>query len=251
MLILAAISTAAVLAALGLIHVYWAAGGALGGAVSVPERNGEALFHPGRAATLVVAFLLFSASAVLLARAGFWGTWLPKQPLAWGAWTLTAVFLLRAIGDFRWVGFFKRVRGTAFARWDSRLFSPLCLLLALGCMVVSMKAATVPELERMIARFAPTELRVDISGLSGGDRQALGKLIEAGRVIDRIFLSQLWSGNLALYEKLKADHTPLGKAGCVTSRSTKVRGPISTSTARFSMAYRPESRRARTSIPKT
>ena len=38
----------------------------------------------------------------------------------------------RAIGDFKYVGFFKRVRGSKFARMDTLVYSPLCLLLALG-----------------------------------------------------------------------------------------------------------------------
>ena len=69
-----------------------------------------------------------------------------------------------------------------------------------------------PELNRMAARFAPTPIRVDTSGLNMGDRQALAKLIEAARVLNTIFLRQLWSGNLATYEKIKADQTPLGQA---------------------------------------
>ena len=68
------------------------------------------------------------------------------------------------------------------------------------------------QLEKMIARFQPTELRVDVSKLSPGDRQALGKTIEAARVLNGIFLTQMWSGNHALYAKLQRDKTPLGKA---------------------------------------
>jgi len=78
-----------------------------------------------------------------------------------------------------------------------------------------LSAQTTPDLSKlnqMIARFAPAEMRVDISGLSAGDRRALSKLIEAARLYNHIFLRQLWSGNLALYEKLKGDHTPLGRA---------------------------------------
>ena len=37
---------------------------------------------------------------------------------------------LRAVGDFRMVGFWKTVRDTPFARWDTRLFSPLCVAIA-------------------------------------------------------------------------------------------------------------------------
>ena len=78
-----------------------------------------------------------------------------------------------------------------------------------------MLAGNVPDLaqlNRMTARFARTELKVDLSGLSAGDRQALVKLIEAARIYNDIFMRQLWSGNPALYAKLQQDTTPLGKA---------------------------------------
>jgi hypothetical protein len=68
------------------------------------------------------------------------------------------------------------------------------------------------ELEKMAARFAPTPLRVDTSGLSSGDRQALVKLIQAARILNDIFLKQLWDGNTALYARLQKDSSPLGKA---------------------------------------
>jgi len=68
------------------------------------------------------------------------------------------------------------------------------------------------QLNQMAARFAPTPLTVDVTHLSPGDRDALIKLIEAGRVIDDIFLQQLWSGNEKLYQQLQKDTSPLGKA---------------------------------------
>ena len=68
------------------------------------------------------------------------------------------------------------------------------------------------ELEQMASRFAPTPLKVDVSRLDRGDREALIKLIEAGRVIDDIFLQQLWSGNEKLYRQLRQDTSPLGRA---------------------------------------
>jgi len=68
------------------------------------------------------------------------------------------------------------------------------------------------ELEKMTARFAPTELRVDTGALSPGDQKALVKLIEAGRIMHEIFLDQMWSGNDALRAKLREDRTPLGRA---------------------------------------
>jgi hypothetical protein len=68
------------------------------------------------------------------------------------------------------------------------------------------------ELNRMIARFSPAELKVDTSGLSAGDKQALQKLMEAARAIDDVFVTQLWSGNAALWDRLKKDASPLGRA---------------------------------------
>jgi len=81
--------------------------------------------------------------------------------------------------------------------------------------MLALTASNVPDLaqlDQMIARFAPTELRADISHLSSGDRAALAKLIEASRILNDIFLKQMWSGNPDLHEKLKRDKTPLGKA---------------------------------------
>jgi hypothetical protein len=68
------------------------------------------------------------------------------------------------------------------------------------------------ELNRMAARFAPAPLDVDLSALSAGDKKALAKLVEAGHVIDHLFMQQFWSGNLALYQKLQQDKSPLGQA---------------------------------------
>jgi hypothetical protein len=89
-----------------------------------------------------------------------------------------------------------------------RRFAPIlfCLSLAVAA------APNLAELNRMIARFAPAELKVDTSKLAPGDQQALGKLIGAARVLDGLFLTQRWSGNAALRANLQKDTSELGKA---------------------------------------
>src|ERR1700674_2154574 len=82
----------------------------------------------------------------------------------------------------------------------------------LFCMVAIASIPDLRELNRMIARFAPAELKVDTSGLSAGDKQALQKLLEAANVIDSLFLTQRWSGNAALLAQLQKDTSALGKA---------------------------------------
>src|SRR5215467_14443343 len=97
----------------------------------------------------------------------------------------------------------------------------LLLLFAFTLMATAQNTPTTPappttpnleELNRMIARFAPAPLEVDLSGLSAGDKKALAKLIEAAHLTNDVFLDQLWSGNTALYHKLQQDKSPLGQA---------------------------------------
>lgn len=62
-----------------------------------------------------------------------------------------------------------------------------------------------------IRQFAPTDLTADTSHLSENDRKALDKLIEAAKLLDPLFLRQVWSGNEALLKKLQADNSPEGR----------------------------------------
>jgi hypothetical protein len=75
-------------------------------------------------------------------------------------------------------------------------------------------AAAIPnlnELKQMSGRFAPVTLHHDESRLLPGDRKALPKLVEAARVLNFLFMDQLWSGDRALYQKLQQDTSALGK----------------------------------------
>ncbi|HXB75267.1 MAG TPA: hypothetical protein VNY05_43945 [Candidatus Acidoferrales bacterium] len=83
---------------------------------------------------------------------------------------------------------------------------PILVLLAAAAVMPDLN-----QLKEMSARFAPVKLKYDTSTLSAGDRQALAKLVEAARVLNAVFMDQLWSGNRALYAKLQKDTTPLGK----------------------------------------
>jgi hypothetical protein len=68
------------------------------------------------------------------------------------------------------------------------------------------------QLEKMTARFAPTPIQADTAGLAAGNRQALTKLIEAARILNDIYMQQLWSGDRALYSRLRSERSPLGRA---------------------------------------
>ena len=99
-----------------------------------------------------------------------------------------------------------------------KLTACIIFVLLLGVTSIPVKAQKngalpdLAQLEKMASRFAPTPLRVDTSKLSAGDRQALAKMIEAARILNDIFMQQMWDGNLALYSRLQKDATSLGKA---------------------------------------
>jgi hypothetical protein len=66
-------------------------------------------------------------------------------------------------------------------------------------------------LAKKIKRFAPTVLAADTARLSPGDRKALATLIQAARIMDRIYTRQVWSGNEALKQRLEQDASPAGR----------------------------------------
>lgn len=121
-------------ALLGALHVFWALGGRLGFGAAVPEVDGQRAFTPTPAAIFAVALALFVACGLVLGRAGVFGSLAPAALFKWPVLVMGVVFLARAVGEFRLVGLFKRVRGTSFARWDTWLFSPLCLGISLAAL---------------------------------------------------------------------------------------------------------------------
>ncbi|MGA9118086.1 MAG: hypothetical protein WB699_01865 [Bacteroidota bacterium] len=75
----------------------------------------------------------------------------------------------------------------------------------------SPKKPTESGLDQMLNRFAPAVITADTSRLSPGDRAAMKELVAAARVMDTIYLQQVWSGNADLLKKLVADDSPQGK----------------------------------------
>jgi hypothetical protein len=133
---------AGTLASLGALHIYWAlrvaAGAAGAGSSVVPEVSGRPAFAPGPALTLVIAALLEIAAALVALQARLLVVdGLPSAIPRVGALGVAVVLAARGVGEFRLVGLFKRVRGTRFARLDSRIYTPLCFALAAGIVVVS------------------------------------------------------------------------------------------------------------------
>ncbi len=113
-------------------HFYWALGGKFGSKAVIPEMKGKLAFQPPILATIMVALAML---------VGAWLSWTPKLNagnfiLIYGNLAIGIVMLIRAVGDFKYVGFFKKIKGTIFAQNDTRYYSPLCLLISLNAFYI-------------------------------------------------------------------------------------------------------------------
>jgi hypothetical protein len=134
--ILGAAATMALLA-VATFHVLWAFGIART-SNSVPTVDGKPLFRPSKMVTLAVAAALITAAVITVGCIGMRLPGLPRIFYKVGMWLLSAVFLARTVGDFRYFGLFKSVRESAFAKMDSRLYTPLCATLSVIFVALSL-----------------------------------------------------------------------------------------------------------------
>ena len=132
------IGVTAVFVGLAAWHFRMAWSPASGDSGAVPGVNGKPLFVPSAGATFSVGVALLLFAGLVAATSGFVSVGLPQRMLRWLCYALSLGLLARAVGEFKYVGFFKRVRGSRFARLDSLVYSPLCLMLAVGVALVAL-----------------------------------------------------------------------------------------------------------------
>ena len=116
-----------IFASIAGLHAYWAGGGGWAAAAALPKHpDGKPVFQPGPVACVAVALGLFGFAYVCLAHVAL----VPPLFLAGRTKLLllliSGVFGLRMIGDFRFVGLFRRIHPTDFSRMDRLFYTPLC-----------------------------------------------------------------------------------------------------------------------------
>ncbi|RAJ32236.1 DUF3995 domain-containing protein [Pedobacter cryoconitis] len=122
---------------LSLLHIYWAFGGVWGKDLAVPTgKSGQKLFVPSVLSTLIVAIglLIFALGNLSIQFAPI----LTLNPLfqKYGILLIGLIFLVRAIGDFHYVGLMKKYKSSDFARYDGLFYSPLCLFFFLSHLLI-------------------------------------------------------------------------------------------------------------------
>ncbi|CAL2075397.1 DUF3995 domain-containing protein [Tenacibaculum sp. 190524A02b] len=120
-----------VLSFIATLHFYWAFGGKWGISSVIPiKENDVKAIHPKWFATLIVALVILGFSSLYAEKIALVSlAFLPNSITNYGVLVIASIFIIRAIGDFKYVGFFKQIKTTLFAKNDTNYFSPLCLFL--------------------------------------------------------------------------------------------------------------------------
>ncbi len=95
---------------LTLIHFNWVIGGSFGFAASLPTKEtGERVLNPKKVDSAIVGLGLTAFGLFYLIKANLITVNIPSWILIYVKWIIPAIFLLRAMGDFRYIGFFKPI----------------------------------------------------------------------------------------------------------------------------------------------
>jgi hypothetical protein len=123
------------------IHFYWALGGRWGSEAVFPAIGNDIKPQmPGVIPTLIVAVGLLTMGLFILLKSGFIAISIPSWLNTYGLWILTAIFTIRAIGDFNYFGFFKKIKHTTFGQHDTKYYSPLCVTIAILMVIIELNA---------------------------------------------------------------------------------------------------------------
>jgi hypothetical protein len=119
--------------ALSIVHLNWAKGSSWGFEKSIPTtEEGKRVLNPTRKDSLIVGIGLLFFAFFYLIKAGEISIELPYWVLRIAGWLIPIIFIFRSVGDFKYIGFFKKITTTGFATNDSKLYAPLCLLLGIN-----------------------------------------------------------------------------------------------------------------------
>lgn len=128
---------AIILILISAIHFYWAFGGKWAIDRVFPEIKSTKPIRPSIAATVIVAFIFLGFAGVYLNKIQFLNIPFPTFINQYGVLILGIIFIARAIGEFKYVGFFKTMKDSKFAKLDTKFYSPLCLYLGVSSLIIS------------------------------------------------------------------------------------------------------------------
>jgi len=122
---------------LSAIHLNWVFGGTWGFDNVLPTNtHGQRVLNPRKLDSAIIGLGLGLIGCFYLMKSGLTPMVLSYWIDTLLGWVVPILFLVRSIGDFKYIGFFKKVTSTKFARQDSKFYSPLSFMLSLLGMVI-------------------------------------------------------------------------------------------------------------------
>jgi len=123
---------------IAILHFYWSLGGKWLKHKTIPTKEpGIPLFQAGFLPCIFVSFAFIAF--IIIIHADYFSMAIHTQRLLLGL--ILIAFLLRIIGDFRYVGLSKRVKHSVFAYMDNHYYIPICIFISL---LLMFKLLTLP-----------------------------------------------------------------------------------------------------------
>ncbi|MEP4948900.1 MAG: DUF3995 domain-containing protein, partial [Flavobacteriaceae bacterium] len=117
------------------LHFYWAIFGIKDSSkvLHTNAKNNKTKV-PGKFGAVFVGLVLLFFALIYINKVTFYivSNWTGYASIAIGI-----LFIIRALGDFKYVGFFKSAKNSKFSALDTRYYSPLCLLL--GVLILALE----------------------------------------------------------------------------------------------------------------
>ncbi|MBK9737641.1 MAG: DUF3995 domain-containing protein [Saprospiraceae bacterium] len=124
---------------LASFHFYWAFGGKKGTENVIPvDTNNVKIINPSIISTLFVGIILLLFAFINIIKTKIINIELPEVIENYCLWFIAILFLLRAIGEFNYIGFFKKIKTTKFGIMDTKVYSPLCLFIGISEILIEL-----------------------------------------------------------------------------------------------------------------
>ena len=121
---------AIIFATLSALHIFWAFGynwGLEKAVPTLPNDITQRALNPGPIPCGIVALGLAAFALFYFDKVFGWQLPFPNWLTLAIGWGVPSIFILRAIGEFNYVGLFKKVKGTPFSEMDTRYYTPFCV----------------------------------------------------------------------------------------------------------------------------
>lgn len=123
---------------LSFVHIYWTMIGRKDlNAVLPTDGNGKQAKNTV-VGNFVIAALLGIFTFITIGNLNIYDAFIDHSIIKYATIVIGILFILRAIGNFTSVGFFKKQNGTTFAIKDTRYYSPLCVFLGASSIAIAL-----------------------------------------------------------------------------------------------------------------